>query len=117
MSDDNHSEDQMLNTSSIEPVVKGSASVHEEMEAPAAEAGLDVSRIKQDFPILQRQVFGRRLVYLDNAATSQKPQSVIDAISDYYSGYNSNVHRGVHTLAAEATAAYEEARKKERYYL
>ncbi len=112
MSDDNDSEDQMLNATSTEPVVAGSVSIHEEIEATAKEAGLDVSRIKEDFPVLQRQIYGRQLVYLDNAATSQKPQSVIDAISDYYSGYNSNVHRGVHTLAAEATAAYEDARKK-----
>jgi cysteine desulfurase/selenocysteine lyase len=112
VSEDNDSEDQMLNTTSTEPVVAGSASTHEEIETKAREAGLDVGRIKEDFPVLQRQIYGRRLVYLDNAATSQKPQSVIDAISDYYSGYNSNVHRGVHTLAAEATAAYEGAREK-----
>lgn len=102
----------MLNTTSTEPMVAGSASNNEEIEATAGVAGLDVSRIKEDFPVLRRQIYGRPLVYLDNAATSQKPQSVIDAISDYYSGYNSNVHRGVHTLAAEATAAYEDSRKK-----
>jgi cysteine desulfurase / selenocysteine lyase len=73
---------------------------------------IDVERIRQDFPILKRKVHGKRLVYLDNAATTQKPQSVIDALVDYYSRYNSNVHRSVHTLGEEATAAYEGAREK-----
>ena len=73
---------------------------------------LDVERIKQDFPILKRRVHDKRLVYLDNAATSQTPQSVIDAISYYYSHFNANVHRGVHLLAEEATEAYEEVRVK-----
>jgi cysteine desulfurase/selenocysteine lyase len=72
----------------------------------------DVQKIREDFPILHRQVNGYPLVYLDNAATSQKPQSVIDCIVDYYSNYNANIHRGVHTLAQEATDAYETARKK-----
>ena len=75
-------------------------------------APLDVGQIQQDFPILQRKVHGKRLIYLDNAATSQKPQSVIDAISYYYSHTNANVHRGVHCLAEEATEAYETARHK-----
>ncbi len=73
---------------------------------------LDVQRIRQDFPILDRQVYGKPLVYLDNAATSQKPRSVIDALVDYYESYNSNVHRGVHSLSMEATDRYEEARAK-----
>ena len=73
-------------------------------------APLNVEHVKADFPILQRQVRGQRLVYLDNAATSQKPQSVIDAISHHYSNSNANVHRGVHFLAEEATAAYEDVR-------
>jgi cysteine desulfurase/selenocysteine lyase len=72
----------------------------------------DVNRIRADFPILQRQVHGKPLVYLDNAATSQKPESVIDSMVDYYRNYNANIHRGVHTLAEEATAAYEGARRK-----
>ena len=72
----------------------------------------DVSAVRNDFPILSRQVNGKPLVYLDNAATSQKPQSMIDALVDYYSRYNSNVHRGVHTLSMEATDAYEVARQK-----
>ena len=75
-------------------------------------APLDVGQIRQDFPILQRKVHGKQLIYLDNAATSQKPQSVIDAISYYYSNTNANVHRGVHCLAEEATEAYETARHK-----
>lgn len=73
---------------------------------------LDVEKIKKDFPILARKVNGKPLIYLDNAATTQKPKQVIDAIVDYYSRYNANVHRGVHTLAEEATLAYEEARAK-----
>ncbi|QQG49543.1 MAG: cysteine desulfurase [archaeon] len=71
-----------------------------------------MERIRADFPILRRQVRGKRLVYLDNAATTQKPKQVIQALDDYYSRYNSNVHRSVHTLGEEATAAYEGARKK-----
>lgn len=68
--------------------------------------------IKKDFPILNRKINGNPLVYLDNAATSQKPKQVIDAISDYYSNYNANVHRGIHTLSEEATKLYEDSRKK-----
>lgn len=71
-----------------------------------------INTIRKDFPILNRMVNGYPLVYLDNAATSQKPQVVIDSIVDYYSKYNSNIHRGVHTLSQEATDAYEIARKK-----
>jgi cysteine desulfurase / selenocysteine lyase len=69
-------------------------------------------RTRADFPILQQQVNGKPLVYLDSAATSQKPQAVIDALDDYYQRYNSNVHRGVHTLSGLATDAYEAARQK-----
>jgi cysteine desulfurase/selenocysteine lyase len=72
----------------------------------------DIERIRADFPILERKVHGKRLVYLDNAATTQKPRTVIDALVDFYSRYNSNVHRSVHTLGEEATAAYEGAREK-----
>jgi cysteine desulfurase/selenocysteine lyase len=72
----------------------------------------DVNRVRADFPILERQVHGKPLVYLDNAATSQKPEAVIRSISEYYRHYNANIHRGVHTLAEEATAAYENARRK-----
>ena len=73
---------------------------------------LDVKAIRKDFPILEREVYGKPLVYLDNAATSQKPRSVIQALVEYYEGYNSNVHRGVHALSMEATDRYEEARAK-----
>jgi cysteine desulfurase / selenocysteine lyase len=72
----------------------------------------DVDEIRADFPILQRQVHGKPLVYLDNAATSQKPRQVIQALVDYYEGYNANIHRGVHALAEEATEAYERTRRK-----
>lgn len=74
---------------------------------------LDVARVREDFPILKREVKpGVRLVYLDSAATSQKPLSVIRAIDDVYLHYNANIHRGVHTLAEESTAAYESARQR-----
>ncbi len=72
----------------------------------------DVNKVREDFPILKRKVNGKPLVYFDNAATSQKPQVMIDALVDYYSNYNANIHRGVHTLSQEATSAYEEARLK-----
>ncbi len=72
----------------------------------------DVEKVRGDFPILSTRINGRPLVYLDNAATSQKPRSVIRAISDYYERSNSNVHRGVHTLSMMASEAYEEARAK-----
>ena len=72
----------------------------------------NVNDIRKDFPILSREVNGKTLVYLDNGATSQKPQIVIDAITGYYSNDNSNIHRGVHTLSQVATTAYEEGRKK-----
>ena len=71
---------------------------------------LDVKNIRKDFPILSRKVNGKPLVYFDNAATSQTPQQVIDVIIDYYSNYNANIHRGVHTLSQEATDKYEDAR-------
>ncbi|MCZ6535141.1 MAG: cysteine desulfurase [Dehalococcoidia bacterium] len=73
---------------------------------------LDVAKIRRDFPILSKLVYGKPLVYLDNAATSQKPSSVIQALVDYYEGYNANVHRGVHALSMESTQRYEEAREK-----
>jgi cysteine desulfurase / selenocysteine lyase len=68
--------------------------------------------VRADFPILHREVHGKPLVYLDNAATSQKPHAVIHTLEHYYSHYNSNVHRGAHTLSGEATDAYEGAREK-----
>lgn len=73
---------------------------------------IDVQKIRKDFPILDREVNGKPLVYLDNAATSQTPQQVIDVIVDYYQNYNANIHRGVHALSQEATDKYEQARIK-----
>lgn len=73
---------------------------------------LDITKIRADFPILNREVHGKPLVYFDNGATSQTPQVVIDTIVDYYTTYNANIHRGVHTLSQEATDKYEEARLK-----
>jgi len=73
---------------------------------------MNIDKIRADFPILKRKIYGKPLVYLDNAATSQKPRQVIEAIKDYYEQHNANTHRGVHKLSEEATAIYEEARKK-----
>ena len=73
---------------------------------------INIDKIREDFPILKRTVNGKPLVYFDNAATSQTPQAVIDVIVDYYSNYNANIHRGVHTLSQEATDLYEQARQK-----
>ena len=77
---------------------------------------INVDKIREDFPILKRQINGKPLVYFDNAATSQTPQIVINAIVDYYSNYNANIHRGVHTLSQEATDKYEEARIKIQHH-
>jgi len=80
------------------------------MPSAAIQKNLDIAAIREQFPVLNREVKGRPLVYFDNAATSQKPQEVIDALVNYYSNYNANIHRGIHTLAEEATAAFEETR-------
>jgi cysteine desulfurase / selenocysteine lyase len=80
-------------------------------------AALDVGAIRRDFPILHQQVNGKPLVYLDNAASSQRPQAVIDAISSYYQRDHANVHRGVHTLSQRATDAYEGAREVIRHFI
>jgi cysteine desulfurase/selenocysteine lyase len=77
----------------------------------------DVEEIRRDFPILDRKIGDRRLVYLDNAATSQKPRRVIQALTDHYEQHNANIHRGAHRLAEEATAAYEEARQRVARFL
>jgi cysteine desulfurase/selenocysteine lyase len=84
--------------------------------APGAVAGFDVARVREDFPILRRQVRGRPLTYLDNAATTQKPQAVLDALMHYYVSSNANVHRGVHMLSEIATEAHEAAREKVRAF-
>jgi cysteine desulfurase/selenocysteine lyase len=80
-------------------------------------ATLDVARIREDFPILRERVHGKPLVYLDNAATSQKPHAVIDALVDYYTHYNANIHRAVHLLSTRATAACDTARDKVRRFI
>lgn len=80
------------------------------IEPAIIQKSLDVYSIRRQFPILNREVKGRPLIYFDNAATSQKPQVVIDALVNYYTGYNANIHRGIHTLAEEATAAFEATR-------
>src|SRR6476619_2385881 len=79
---------------------------------PAARAGFDVQRVRKDFPILNQRVHGKPLVYLDNAATTQKPSAVIDAMVRSYAEDNANIHRGVHLLSERATRAYEDAREK-----
>jgi cysteine desulfurase/selenocysteine lyase len=86
-------------------------------ESRAQSGSFDVMRLREDFPILKQKVHGKPLVYLDNGATSQKPQSVIDALNHYYTAENSNIHRGVHHLSERATAAYEAAREKIRRYI
>jgi len=85
--------------------------------APAQRTSLDVNAIRADFPILERRVHGRPLVYLDNAATTQKPRAVIDRLVRYYEEENANIHRGVHTLSVEATDAYDAARDRVRQFL
>jgi cysteine desulfurase/selenocysteine lyase len=87
------------------------------IESAIIEEKLDVHAIRQQFPILNREIKGKPLVYFDNAATSQKPQVVIDALVEYYSGYNANIHRGIHTLAEEATAAFEATRDTVREFI
>lgn len=77
----------------------------------------DVNAIREDFPVLEREVYGKPLVYLDNAATSQKPLQVIEALTEYYETYNANIHRAVHALGEEATVAYEGAREKTHRFI
>jgi cysteine desulfurase/selenocysteine lyase len=96
-------------TTSSTPVVP-SARAYPPTRSPALP--FDVDRIREDFPILRESVHGKRLVYLDNAATSQKPQVVIDAVTRFYTAENANIHRGVHYLSERATVAYDEIREK-----
>ena len=84
---------------------------------PVIGPGVDVEKVRADFPVLHQMVNGKPLVYLDNASTTQKPQAVIDTLVQYYSADNSNVHRGVHTLSQRATDHYEEARAKVRKFI
>ncbi|QNI03398.1 cysteine desulfurase [Halomonas sp. SH5A2] len=92
---------------------------HTVIETPLEQdsARFDVAALRREFPVLGREVNGKPLIYLDNAATSQTPQSVIDVFSDYYSRYNANIHRGLHTLADEATAAFEGTRQRVKGFL
>jgi cysteine desulfurase/selenocysteine lyase len=83
----------------------------------AAISKLDIAEIREQFPVLHQKVNGRDLVYLDNAATTQKPRRVIQALVDYYEGYNANIHRGIHTLAERATRAFEATRDSARAFL
>src|ERR1044071_3556817 len=83
----------------------------------AVTAGFDVEKIRADFPVLKQKIHGKPLVYLDNAATAQKPQSVIDAIRKFYEVDCANIHRGVHELSQRSTAAYEETRSKVKHFL
>lgn len=78
---------------------------------------LDIAKIRAEFPVLHQKVNGRDLVYLDNAATTQKPKRVIQKLVDYYEGYNANIHRGIHTLAEKATRAYEETREAAKIFI
>jgi len=86
------------------------------LEKPSV-LGYDVQRVREDFPLLQRPVHGKRLVYLDNANTTQKPQAVLDAINTYYTTQNSNIHRASHWLGEQATQAYEGARRTVAHFL
>ena len=87
--------------------------------APAAVPGgpLDIAAIRGDFPVLARRVNGHPLAYLDNAASSQQPSAVIDAVAEYARGHHANVHRGVHTLSQEATVLFEGAREKVQRFI
>src|SRR5262252_10697551 len=87
------------------------------IEPVMIQKGLDIDAVRRQFPILKREVEGRTLVYFDNAATSQKPQVVIDALVNYYTHYNANVHRGIHTLAEEATRAMEKSRDAAQQFI
>jgi len=78
---------------------------------------IEIKKIREQFPILHQEINGKPLVYLDNAATSQKPKQVIQALTDYYEGYNANIHRGIHTLAEKATKAFEDTRKSVKKFL
>jgi cysteine desulfurase / selenocysteine lyase len=87
------------------------------IESAVKQKTLDINAIRRQFPVLNREVKGKPLVYFDNAATSQKPQVVIDALVNYYTQYNANIHRGIHTLAEEATAAFEATRDTVRQFI
>src|ERR1700721_1242383 len=104
-----------MTTISRPPLHSGRTAVQE--EAHACAPGFDVERVRADFPILREKARGHQLVYLDNAATSQKPKVVMDAIVRYYEHDNANIHRGVHYLSERATEEFEEARKSVQAFL
>ncbi|MEJ1241542.1 cysteine desulfurase [Chryseolinea sp. T2] len=83
----------------------------------ATQKAISVDEVRQEFPVLHQKVNGRDLVYFDNAATTQKPASVIKALAEYYEGYNANIHRGIHTLAEKATRAYEDTREAAQQFI
>jgi cysteine desulfurase/selenocysteine lyase len=83
----------------------------------ATRVSLDIENIRKQFPVLHQKVNGRDLIYFDNAATNQKPEVVINALVEYYTGYNANIHRGIHTLAEKATKAYEETRQLAKTFI
>lgn len=87
------------------------------MSSTTISTTLDIEQIRKEFPVLHQQVNGRDLVYLDNAATSQKPLVVLNALADYYQSYNANIHRGIHTLAEKATKAFEDTRETARKFI
>lgn len=97
--------------------MKVAPAVGTDRRAAGSSTSFDVERIRRDFPILSRKVNGKQLVYLDNAATAQKPEAVIEAVRQYYAHENSNIHRGVHFLSEHATALYEQARERARAFL
>ena len=80
-------------------------------------AVLNAEKIREQFPVLHQKVHGKDLIYFDNAATTQKPRRVIDALVGYYEGYNANIHRGIHALSEEATSLYEGSRKKTAQFI
>ena len=103
------------NPSGLSP--QGGSTMAGQVASRKAAAAFDVAKIREDFPILRQRVHGKPLVYLDNAATSQKPQLVIDTLTRYYTEENSNVHRGLHSLSQQATQDYEEARGKVKRFI
>ncbi|MEQ9297797.1 MAG: cysteine desulfurase [Cyclobacteriaceae bacterium] len=109
--------DQLMSGFSIDLPIQYGLADNPKVAPTTSPLGFDVYRYRKDFPILSRKVHGKPLVWLDNGATTQKPQVVIDAISDYYENYNSNIHRGAHELAREATDAFEDAREKVRKFI
>ena len=96
----------------VATVAGGTGENHELLRSPVAATPLDVARLREDFPILRQRVRGKPLVYLDNAATSQKPQVVIDTLTRFYSAENANIHRGVHYLSERATVAFDAVRER-----